>query len=218
MQHPGIMVAGLVLASGIGAIIGFILRGWYDDARRAAARPRPVRARSAPSRPHRSTASNTVRPPAPKEELTAWSHGSKSDLRVEPPMRREPESDRPVVLLVDDRLELLALHGSYLHRHGYTVLTAEDGDTALELARSHRPGVIVLDHSMPGRTGIEVARELKRDPATAKIPVLMMTAHSYGAVGMAAKEAGCEVFMPKPVEPSRMLREVAARIPSATGR
>ncbi|MFP4623783.1 MAG: response regulator, partial [Gemmatimonadota bacterium] len=121
------------------------------------------------------------------------------------------EAAGPVVLLADDRLEILALHSSYLHDHGYAVLTAGDGETALEYARSHRPAVIVLDQSMPGLTGTEVARALKRDPATAEIPILMMTAHSYGAVGRAARAAGCELFLPKPVEPSRMLREVAAR-------
>lgn len=123
---------------------------------------------------------------------------------------RAAESEEgPLVLLVDDRLELLALHSSYLHQHGYRVLTAGDGDTALEYARTHHPDVMVVDHSMPRRTGLEVARELKADPATADIPILMMTAHSYGAVGSAAKEAGCETFLPKPVDPSRMLREIA---------
>lgn len=112
------------------------------------------------------------------------------------------------VLLVDDQLELQAIHRSYLETHGYNVLTAGDGETALHLARRCRPDAILLDHSLPVRTGVEVARELKRDPSTSGIPVVMVTAHSYGAVGRKAFEAGCISFLAKPCGPSRVLREV----------
>jgi CheY-like chemotaxis protein len=114
-------------------------------------------------------------------------------------------------------MELVALHGAYLERHGYRVVTATDGNAALALARAEHPSVIVLDHSMPGRSGIEVTRELKADPATADIPVLLMTAHSYGAIGASARAAGCASFMPKPCDPSRVLREVQAFVPSRRG-
>lgn len=123
---------------------------------------------------------------------------------------------RPATVLVaDDRLELVALHSAHLQRHGYRVLTATDGDAALALARAEHPSVAVLDHSMPGRSGIEVARALKADPATADITVLLMTAHSYGAIGATAREAGCVGFMSKPCDPSRVLREVASYVTPA---
>jgi two-component system cell cycle response regulator DivK len=210
VDDPAVLAGALVLASGLGGLIGFMLRGWYDDARRSrrAGDPLTGAAASTPGSGYRTT-----HPPAGVREYGAWEHADSAPERDTVVVGVPREEDRPVVLLVDDRLELLALHGSYLHRHGYTVLTADNGDAALELARSHRPGVIVLDHSMPGRSGIEVARELKRDAATASIPLLMMTAHSYGAVGTAAREAGFDMFLPKPVDPSRMLREVAALVP-----
>jgi two-component system, cell cycle response regulator DivK len=112
------------------------------------------------------------------------------------------------VLLVDDQFELRAIHGTYLQEHGYRVVTAGDGHRALERARADAPDVIVLDHSLPGRTGIEVARELSGDPRTARIPIVMMTAHSYGAVGQKARAAGCVAFLSKPCSPSRVLQEV----------
>jgi two-component system, cell cycle response regulator DivK len=112
------------------------------------------------------------------------------------------------VLLVDDQFELRAIHGTYLQEHGYRVVTAGDGNRALERARADAPDVIVLDHSLPGRTGVEVARELSRDPQTAGIPIVMMTAHSYGAVGQKARAAGCVAFLSKPCSPSRVLQEV----------
>lgn len=112
------------------------------------------------------------------------------------------------VLLVDDQIEMRSIHGAYLQLHGFKVLTAGDGDRALETARKHVPDVIVLDHSLPSRTGIEIARELRAQARTAKIPIIMMTAHTYGAVGKKAREAGCSSFLAKPCPPSRVLHEV----------
>jgi len=114
----------------------------------------------------------------------------------------------PTILFVEDQLELQLLHVTYLQRQGYEVLTAGDGDRALELARTHRPDMIVMDHSIPRRTGIEVARELRADPNTAAIPIVLMTALAYGAVGQRAREAGCVAFLAKPCLPSRLLVEV----------
>lgn len=112
------------------------------------------------------------------------------------------------VLLVDDQFELLAVHATYLQQRGYRVLTADDGERALVAARRDAPDIIVLDHSLPGRTGVEVARELHTDPTTAAIPIVMLTAHAYGAVGRKARAAGCVGFLAKPCNPSRVLHEI----------
>jgi CheY-like chemotaxis protein len=112
------------------------------------------------------------------------------------------------VLLVDDQMELRAIHSTYLREHGFEVLTAGDGESALATARSKSPDIILLDHSLPRRTGIDVARELRDDPRTADIPIVMMTAHTYGAVGQKARAAGCVSFLAKPCAPSRVLEEV----------
>jgi two-component system, cell cycle response regulator DivK len=112
------------------------------------------------------------------------------------------------VLFVDDQFELRAIHGTYLQEHGFRVFTAADGEAALTSARANHPDVIVLDHSMPRRTGIDVARELRQDPRTAGIPIVMLTAHAYGAVGRKARAAGCNTFLSKPCSPRRVLEEV----------
>ncbi len=197
-----LMVVALLLASGLGGVIGYILRGWQEESGRVSA----VEA-SSPGEAPAADGPSVKRTVYPTRGVGGWGDAADGDIDVV--RTASPGGEGPLVLLVDDRLELLALHSAYLHQHGYTVLTAGDGDAALDYAREHHPDVIVLDHSMPRRTGLEVARELKRDPNTSDIPILMMTAHSYGAVGAAAKEAGCETFLPKPVDPSRMLREVA---------
>ncbi|MGH7483027.1 MAG: response regulator [Longimicrobiales bacterium] len=118
------------------------------------------------------------------------------------------------VLFVEDHPELCAIHTLFLQKNGYRVLTVMDGPGALVAARQYLPDVIVLDHSLPGLTGVEVARELKADPSTARIPILMMTAHAYGAIGRKARAAGCATFVAKPCQPSRLLEEVRRFAPT----
>ena len=112
------------------------------------------------------------------------------------------------VLFVEDQFEMRAVHTAYLQFHGFRVITADDGDRALTVARAQLPDIIVLDHGLPNRTGLEVARELKRDPVLARIPIVMLTAMPFGAIGKKAQAAGCASFLSKPCPPSRLLEEV----------
>ena len=112
------------------------------------------------------------------------------------------------VLIVEDQIELRAIHSTYLQREGFRVLSAGDGDSALEIARAQHPDVIVLDQSLPRRSGVEVARALQQDPNMSEIPIVMMTALAYGAIGQKARDAGCVGFLSKPCLPSRLLEEV----------
>ncbi|HET7321687.1 MAG TPA: response regulator [Longimicrobiaceae bacterium] len=112
------------------------------------------------------------------------------------------------ILIVEDQLEFLAIHKLYLERQGYHVLSAGDGEEAVRFARSHRPDLILMDFSVPRMDGIRATAQLKGDPATREIPVVLLTAHAYGSVGRRAKEAGCVAFLGKPCEPRRVLQEV----------
>jgi CheY-like chemotaxis protein len=116
------------------------------------------------------------------------------------------------VLLADDQLELRSIHSAYLQSHGFRVLTADDGQSALEVARTQHPDIIVLDHTMPRRNGIDVARDLQLRKDTAVIPIIMLTAHTYGAVGRKAREAGCVSVLSKPCPPSRVLHEIGMHL------
>lgn len=116
------------------------------------------------------------------------------------------------VLLVEDHLETRAIHQLVLERHGYRVLTAVDGPTAAETARDVHPDLILMDVSLPIVDGLAVANDLKSDPSTRDIPIIVITAHSYGSTGRRAREAGCDGFLAKPCEPKRLLREVEDRI------
>lgn len=120
------------------------------------------------------------------------------------------------ILFAEDQLDFLAVNKLFLERHGYKVVAAEDGEQALIAARECRPDLIVMDFSMPRLDGIRATAALKTSPATRDIPVLMLTAHSYGSVGRRAREAGCVGVISKPCDPKRVLFEVENLIGAAT--
>ena len=116
--------------------------------------------------------------------------------------------EQKTVLLVEDQLDFLAVHKLYLERHGFRVVTAEDGRTAVLRAREHHPHVILMDFTIPLLDGLGATAQIKRDPDTRDIPVVLLTAHTYGSVGRRAREVGCDAFISKPCEPRRVLEEV----------
>lgn len=116
------------------------------------------------------------------------------------------------VLIVEDQIETLAIHSAYLERHGYRVLSAENGRDGVESARLHRPDLILMDLSVPRLDGFGATEALKGDPETRHIPIVVMTAHAYGSVGRRAVAAGCDGFISKPVDPRRVLEEVRRHI------
>lgn len=82
------------------------------------------------------------------------------------------------ILLVEDSKPIRLANESALHKAGYEVLTAEDGETALQLARENKPDLILLDMILPKLSGPEVLRQLKKDPATAEIAVVVLSSLS----------------------------------------
>lgn len=109
------------------------------------------------------------------------------------------------VLVVDDEQDLTDLVGSYLRREHFTVLTARDGITALDLARKHAPHVVVLDLMLPGLDGLDVCRRLREfSPAY----ILMLTARSDEIDKIVGLTVGADDYMTKPFSP----RELVARV------
>ncbi|MGH2688476.1 MAG: response regulator, partial [Actinomycetota bacterium] len=95
-----------------------------------------------------------------------------------------------------------------LESDAYEILEASDGAEALQLAREHRPDLLLLDVMMPGLTGLEVCRTLKSDPATAGITIVMLTARAQDSDREAGQEAGAESYFTKPFSPVALLRKV----------
>ncbi len=116
---------------------------------------------------------------------------------------------RHTILVADDEAVLRALIRATLSSAGYDVLEAVDGDEALELARSARPDLIVLDLMMPKRSGLDVLLELRADPELAITPVVMLTTRARAADREAGAEAGADRFLTKPFSPRELSETVA---------
>jgi len=103
----------------------------------------------------------------------------------------------PRVLVVDDAPQVRHVFGRFLSTSGMAVTFAEDGLLALAQARGHVPDVIVCDLDMPNMNGLELCRTLRDDPATRRIPILVVSGCG-SEEAHAALEAGCDAVLPKP--------------------
>jgi CheY-like chemotaxis protein len=105
------------------------------------------------------------------------------------------------ILVCDNEEVLRGLVRASLDGNGYTLVEARDGDEAVEQARLVQPDLILLDMMMPGKSGLEVLAELRRDPELRDIPVVMLTARAQVTDREAARLAGADRFLAKPFSP-----------------
>jgi len=129
-----------------------------------------------------------------------------------------PKPPQVKILCVDDDPLILQLNGDILRFHGYTVLTALDGPTALQLAARERPALVLLDIMMPDMDGFMVCRQLKADPALKSIPVIVLTAMTDPRLNIRAFDAGAELALRKPAEPAVVLRTIEAALALAAAK
>lgn len=109
------------------------------------------------------------------------------------------------ILAVDDERHIVRLVEVNLQRAGYEVVTAFDGREALEKVKSEHPDLVVLDVMMPYMDGFEVLKNLKADPATAEIPVIMLTAKAQDADVFRGWQSGVDCYLTKPFNPMELL-------------
>lgn len=110
------------------------------------------------------------------------------------------------ILVIDDEQEILDVVRELLERHDYRVLTAASGREGLELLRKEKVHLILLDIMMPKMSGFEVLSELKRNPETASIPVVMLTARMEAGMIVEAKQLGAVDYIVKPFRPNDLLK------------
>ena len=120
-----------------------------------------------------------------------------------------------LVLVVDDVPENLAVLHDALDESGFTVLVANNGETALQRAAEAQPDIILLDAIMPGMDGFEACRRLKANLATRHIPVVFMTGLTEAEHVVAAFEAGGNDYVTKPLRTGEVLARIAAHMQTA---
>jgi two-component system, OmpR family, phosphate regulon response regulator PhoB len=113
------------------------------------------------------------------------------------------------ILIVEDDAHTARLLEVRLEQVGHTSAWIQDGTAALAGAREITPDLILLDFMMPGITGIDVAKKLKHDPITRRIPVIMLTARSEGLSVLAGLDAGADAYLIKPVHFPDLIRRIA---------
>jgi CheY-like chemotaxis protein len=114
----------------------------------------------------------------------------------------------PKVLLVEDNEMNRDMLSRRLTRRGFEVVFAADGQQGVDLARSERPDIILMDMSLPVMDGWEATRRIKADAAMRTIPVIGLTAHAMSGDREKAIEAGCDDYDSKPVEIDRLLGKI----------
>jgi len=121
---------------------------------------------------------------------------------------KESKDMTRTVLIVEDNELNMKLFNDLLEAHGYATIQTRDGMEALELARNHRPDLILMDIQLPEVSGLEVTKWLKEDESLAKIPVVAVTAFAMKGDEEKIREGGCEAYIAKPISVSSFLDTV----------
>jgi DNA-binding response OmpR family regulator len=112
------------------------------------------------------------------------------------------------VLVIDDEKDIVSLLRYHLEKAGFQCLEGMDGAIALRLVREHHPDLLILDLMLPGMDGLEICRHLRQDAATARLPILMLTAKAEEVDCVVGLEVGADDYVVKPFSP----RELVARV------
>ena len=122
------------------------------------------------------------------------------------------------ILIVDDEADVLDLVVYNLQKTGYRTTTARDGVAGLQKARDLLPALVVLDLMLPQLEGTEVCRQLKADPKTAHIPIIMLTAKAEETDRVVGFELGADDYVVKPFSPRELVLRVKTVLKRATGK
>ena len=113
------------------------------------------------------------------------------------------------VLVANDEFHVLQALSVRLRSAGYQVLTARDGQEALETARRQHPDLVITDYAVPRLSGLELCQKLKHDPRTADIPAIVLTATGYDVDVRDPNQSGVHRLLPKPFNRQSLLASVS---------
>ena len=126
------------------------------------------------------------------------------------PLSVQPQPMTATVLIVEDEPAIRQMLGFALVAEGYSFLEAGDVEAAFQVLKSCTPDLILLDWMLPGLSGLDLARRLKRDPETAAIPIIMLTAKGAEADKVRGLDSGADDFVTKPFSTRELLARVRA--------
>lgn len=117
---------------------------------------------------------------------------------------------KPLILIVEDEADIVTLLRYNLERDGFRTAIAGDGEEALLLAAEQAPNLVLLDWMLPLMSGLEVCRQLRRNPKTRDIPVIMLTARGEEADRVRGLNSGADDYITKPFSPTEMVARIRA--------
>jgi len=121
------------------------------------------------------------------------------------------------ILVVEDNVFNRDLIRRFLEPEGFEVVVAHDGADGLARAVADKPDLVLMDMSLPVVDGWEATRRMKADPATARIPVIALTAHAMLGDREKALDAGCDDYDTKPIDIERLLSKIRALLSARQG-
>ncbi len=119
----------------------------------------------------------------------------------------------PKILIVEDNEMNRDMLSRRLEKRAFSVIMAVDGQQGVDMARSEKPDLVLMDMSLPVMDGWAATQAIKSDPATATIPVIALTAHAMAGDREKALAAGCDDYDTKPIELPRLLEKIGKFLP-----
>ena len=117
------------------------------------------------------------------------------------------------ILIVEDNELNMKLFNDLLEAHGYKTVQTRSGVEAVELARQHKPDLILMDIQLPLVDGYEATRRIKADPELRSIPVIVVTSYALSGDDGKAHAAGCDAYVTKPYSPRQLLAKIKEFLP-----
>jgi two-component system cell cycle response regulator DivK len=118
-----------------------------------------------------------------------------------------PRSAPKRILIVEDNELNMKLLNDVLEAYGYEIVKTGSGAAVLDLARQHRPDLVLMDIQLPDVSGLDAVRQLKEDPQTQAIPVIAVTAFAMAGDERRALDSGCDAYIAKPIIAARISRD-----------
>lgn len=122
-------------------------------------------------------------------------------------------ASKPIILVVDDDLPILALMRTLLREFGFEAVTAESGEGAIAAARTRRPSAVLLDRNMPGMSGDELIRTLRSEPGFDSLPILILSGQPVSSDEMSA--LGADGAILKPFDVTELINQIRTLVPAA---